>query len=320
MTHDLYRPDGAHIPTSNYRPRGPRPPATTRSPGHVKVVDLLLRPRPCPPPGAPPRRRVVALVVGAAGLSVLLLTAVVMTFTNAIDTDPPHPPSYPAGPAVSPAGPAVTPSRPGPVSEQTRMARDRLAAAPMPKTGTGNAYNRPQLSTRDPGVIRLPPARSVGGWGVRTGYPQTPEGALAQLAAINVATFQSASTAGARAVIRDWAAPGGPTPTSWSGVRAMASLVQSAGVSGPDPLLSMQAIPQMGLIKGVVGDDFVVACVDMSIDIHYGGTSRIAAVDCQRMLWLNDRWVIGPGPEPAPATSVWPGTDAAIDAGYKDLQ
>jgi len=38
------------------------------------------------------------------------------------------------------------------------------------------------------------------------------------------------------------------------------------------------------------------------------------------MVWDTDRWLIGPGPEPAPAPSVWPGTDLAIEVGYQDLR
>jgi hypothetical protein len=75
----------------------------------------------------------------------------------------------------------------------------------------------------------------------------------------------------------------------------------------------------MGLIKGQIGPDFVVACVDLSIDITFGGTTTTAAVDCQRMVFTHGRWMIGPGPEPAAAVSVWTDTNAAIDAGYKDL-
>ncbi len=100
----------------------------------------------------------------------------------------------------------------------------------------------------------------------------------------------------------------------------MTSLLDSAGLPGSGSA-SLQVVPRpaMGLIKGTVGTDFVVACVDFSIDITYGGTTTTVAVDCQRMLWHGGRWVIGPGPEPAPAEQVWPDTDAAIDAGFRDL-
>jgi len=49
-------------------------------------------------------------------------------------------------------------------------------------------------------------------------------------------------------------------------------------------------------------------------------TARVALADCQRMVWQGNRWVIGPGREPAPPPSIWPGTDVAIDAGYKELR
>jgi hypothetical protein len=51
------------------------------------------------------------------------------------------------------------------------------------------------------------------------------------------------------------------------------------------------------LIKAASAPDFVVACVDLTIHVTYGGTSQRPAVDCQRMIWSGDRWLIGPGPE-----------------------
>ena len=38
------------------------------------------------------------------------------------------------------------------------------------------------------------------------------------------------------------------------------------------------------------------------------------------MVWQDDRWVIGPGEEPAPAPSLWPGSQASFDAGYQWLE
>jgi hypothetical protein len=100
----------------------------------------------------------------------------------------------------------------------------------------------------------------------------------------------------------------------------MASLLESTGASTDGTArLSIQAIPRMGLINGTVGNDFAVACVDFTVDITFGGTSRTVAADCQRMLWDGERWLIGPGREPAEAPSVWPDTDAAVNAGYRDL-
>jgi hypothetical protein len=76
----------------------------------------------------------------------------------------------------------------------------------------------------------------------------------------------------------------------------------------------------MGLIKGTVGAEFAVVCVDFEFTVTVEQTSRIAIADCQRMAWAGDRWMIGPGAEPAPAPSVWPGTDAAVGVGWRDLR
>ena len=78
--------------------------------------------------------------------------------------------------------------------------------------------------------------------------------------------------------------------------------------------------PLMGLIKGTVGSDFVVPCVDFQFDATLQTTVHVAAADCQRMVWQHDRWVVGSGFEPANPPSVWADTDLAITVGYKDLR
>ena len=101
----------------------------------------------------------------------------------------------------------------------------------------------------------------------------------------------------------------------------MASLLSAAGLSGAgSPQLAIVVRPAMGLIKGTVGPDFAVVCVNLEFTVTVEQTSRIAIAYCQRMAWAGNRWVIGAGPEPAPAPSIWPGTDAAIDAGWRDLR
>lgn len=101
----------------------------------------------------------------------------------------------------------------------------------------------------------------------------------------------------------------------------MASLLSAAGLSGAgSPQLAIAVRPVMGLIKGTVGEEFAVVCVNFESPSPLEETSRIAIADCQRMAWTRDRWLIGAGAEPAPAPSIWPGTDAAIDAGWRDLR
>lgn len=213
------------------------------------------------------------------------------------------------------------------VSEQRRSpgqaelaARDELAARPM-RQFPESAMWPGRLSTREPGEpILLPHATSVGRAGVETGFPQTPEGAMAQLAAIIQTAIESGTLAGARAVIRNWAMPGGATTTSWSGVTAMAELLSELQLSSAgSPDLVIDVTPAMGLIKGSVGPDFVIPCVDFEFDITLERTIRFGTASCARMVWTEGRWMIGPGTEPADAPSLWPGTDQAYSVGYRDL-
>lgn len=206
--------------------------------------------------------------------------------------------------------------------------QDRIAKRPLPTAALEDAQPGP-LATGDPGTLPVPAPTRAGPANVPTGFPHTPTGALAQLIAIDQAAIGSGSVAVAQSVIEAWAAPGGPTAETWTGVQAVAALLSAAGLpasaSSTPGGLTVTVEPAMGFIKGRVGDDFVVPCVDLVVtasirDAQTVGPHRVAAADCQRMVWAQDRWVIGPGAEPAPAPSVWPGTQASFDAGYLWLQ
>lgn len=221
--------------------------------------------------------------------------------------------------STAPVGAHSASSAGGESSEQ--RARDALAARVMPSVDVSASEPAP-VSTADPGApIVLPAARETGPAGVATGFPHTAAGALAQLAAIDQTALQSGSLSGVRAVIAGWAAPGGPTTMSWSGVAAMAQFLDAAGLSGGgSPQLAMVVTPLMGEIKGSVGPDFVVPCADFEVDVTVSQTARGAVADCERMVWRGGRWMIGPGHEPADPPSVWPDTDTAIGVGYRDLR
>jgi len=212
----------------------------------------------------------------------------------------------------------------GSVSEQSaqdQLANKRLPDAPLEAAQPGN------LSSGTTGTLQIPVPMDVGEVGVATGFPQTAAGALAQLAAIDSTALTSASVRVAQDVIARWAAPGGPTPQNWSGVEGVAALLESAGLSSDaQNSITIGAEPKMGFIKGTVGDDFVVPCVDFIITatMASGQPQQVAASDCQRMVWKENgnggRWVIGPGNEPAEAPSLWPGSQASFDAGYEWLE
>jgi hypothetical protein len=259
----------------------------------------------------------LALLIGAGVTAVLLIAGIVLAVVDAV-----HPVRHTADQDTTSS--STTGGGGTGKSGQSDTAvdpRDALADKPMPAVDEADSHPGP-VSTNDPGTpITLPAATSAGPAQVPTGFPHTPQGAMAQLAAIDQTALQSGTLAGAREVIAGWAMPGGATTSSWSGVQAMAEFFDAAGLSGGgNNQLAIVATPLMGQIKGSVGPDFVVPCVDYEIDVTLQQTARGAAADCQRMVWNGTRWMVGPGAEPAPAPSVWPDTDTAIGVGYRDLQ
>jgi len=221
---------------------------------------------------------------------------------------------------------------------------DALAGAPMQMVPDSASHLSALSLHQPPAPLPLPTSSRMGPAGVPTGFARTAAGALAQLAAIDGTALSSASMSGVRDVIAGWAVPGGPTTSSWSGVTAMATLlnaVQRADGSSNDVTSSVAgsaggghlvvvASPLMGLVKGSLpagsgtaggpAPQFVVPCLDIELDVTANSTARGATSDCQRMVWTDGRWMIGAGTEPAPAPAVWPGTDLAYSVGYRDLR
>lgn len=249
--------------------------------------------------------RLLAVLAAGAVIGLALLGGLVLVVVTGPTGGTPHG----AGTAPVPQPPATAVD-----------GEDALAAAPMPSADPGDARPGP-LSTRVAAPLELPRPTGTGAAQVPSGFPHTSAGALAQLAALDVTAMQTGSLDGVRQVITNWAAAGGPNAQTWSGVRGMADLLSAAGLSGAgSPQLAIAVRPVMGLIKGTVGPDFAVVCVDLEFAVTVAQTSRLAVADCQRMAWIGARWLIGPGEEPAPAPSVWPGTEAAISVGYRELR
>ena len=261
------------------------------------------------------RTRLLAALAGLAALAVVLLVGVGLWVWFRL---------HPSGPSATEEGTPATAAQDRGTASATQDAqqlrRDALAAAAMPRV-PAEAAKPAVLSSRDPGVIVLPASTGTGPAGVASGFAHTPAGALAQLAAIDKNVLDTATVDHAREVIAGWAAPGGPTGQSWTAVKALVSFHSAAGLSGGASAgVALRATPMMGLVKATEGPDWAVVCVDFEVDATITQTARIAAADCQRMAWAADRWVIAAGLEPAPPPSIWPGTDAAIDAGYRNLR
>jgi hypothetical protein len=281
---------------------------------------MLTRTRPAPAtdrPGEWSRGRLIAALMLLLLIVLSLASGVVLWIWLRF-----HPTSTAAGTVVvgdeSVGAPA--PGLSGGPGDQVQARRDALAAAPMAKSDL-RAAQPSTLSVRDPGAIVLPASTSTGPIGIPSGFPRTSEGALAQLAAIDADLLNTASVDHARQLITAWAAPGGPTAQSWTGVQAIAGFLSAAKLSPAGGSgLAIRATPLMGMIKATDGPDWAVVCVDLEVDATLKASGQVAVADCERMAWDGARWVIGPGAEPAPGPSIWPGTDAAIDSGWKALR
>lgn len=273
----------------------------------------------------------LALLIGVGVTGAVLVFGLVLAVVYAVQ------PARDTGGTTTPGGGTTQAGGGGAAgsggSRAARDPRDLLADKAMPQVD--EAASHPSgVSSANPGVLMVPAATATGPAQVPTGFPHTPAGALAQLAAIDQVAMQSGSLAGARAVIAGWATTGGPTASSWSVVQGLGTLFDQLGLSGGGSgQLALVLTPLMGQIKGSVGADFVVPCVDFELDITFQQTARGATADCQRMVWTpttsgpasgpgkaGGRWLIGAGAEPATPPSVWPDTDTAISVGYHDLR
>ena len=213
-------------------------------------------------------------------------------------------------------GAGATPHSPS--AESGTAARDSAAAR---ATSIDEAQPGP-LSTGPTGTIRIPQPSKLGEAQVGTGFPPSAEGALAQLIAIDRRAIESASVVTAQDVIAAWAAPGGPSAESWSGVAAVQTLLEAAGLPANGSTdLAIQLEPAMGLVQDA-GTGMATVCVDFILTASVAGNQpdRVAAADCQHMTWHGDSWTIAPGQEAEPTPSLWPGTQASYDAGYQWLE
>jgi hypothetical protein len=178
------------------------------------------------------------------------------------------------------------------------------------------------LSTGSAGSINVPQPSTLGEAQVGTGFPESAEGALAQLIAIDKRAIESASVVTAQDVISAWAAPGGPSSDSWSGVAAVKTLLESAGLPANGATdLAIRLDPAMGLVRDAEMGRATV-CVDFILSVTVGPSrpARIAAADCQHLAWAAGRWEIATGAEALPTPSLWPGTQASYDNGYQWLE
>jgi hypothetical protein len=249
------------------------------------------------------RARLWVALAGAGAVASLLIVGVAILIANSPRTS-----LIVDGGAPSPGGGlGALPSAP---------LRDRIAAAPMPSLDPADA-TRPDPAVTPAPPIHLPHAVEGRGPAGVPVYGHTAEGAVAQLAAVDVAVLEAMDVAYTSEVHRAWVMPGGPALEEWDLAVNVAAFLRGARQgSVKDAAVTLTVAPAGGLVKGTDGPDWVLACVLLDVRATIRADYRMGWGHCARMQWTHDRWRIAPGTPPAPAPSAWPGSRAAATAGW----
>lgn len=199
---------------------------------------------------------------------------------------------------------------------QASETRDQIAASPMPTLDPA-AATRPDPATDVSPAIRIPgPVVGRGPAGVPV-FGHTPEGAVAQLAAIDASVLEEMSVPQAREVHSAWVQPGGPSFEEWDLTQNVTAFLRGARQAASKDVTTMvEVAPAGGLVKGVDGPDWMLACVLLDIEATIQTSYRMGWANCHRMAWIGERWLIAAGSQPAKAPSAWPGSKAALAVGW----
>lgn len=241
------------------------------------------------------RGKLLALAVGVAIGFVVVVMGLVLALSQAL-----RPPS--AAPSASPL-----PTAAGSATVVGGV-RDAAAAAPLPSSAASS------------GELLLPqPSRLGGVGGVASGFPHTGEGAVAQLADIDLTVLSTMRPEVARSSYQAWALPGGVGADAWIltvHVEAFQDTLARAGLNNP----TVTASPAAGMITATDGPDWVIACVLMDVRATLRTEARLGWGHCERMQWADGRWQIAPGVPPTQPDSVTLGAPAATAAGWRPIR
>ncbi|GAB2863511.1 hypothetical protein [Nocardioides pacificus] len=254
------------------------------------------------------RRRLLGIVAAAVAVAALLLGGLAYGVLLAING---------VGDETS-AHVAATGESAGSTEARGEAHRDEIAAKPM-LTVPDRAAFPAETTSAEPPEIYVPPGTGVTGPAfVLTGFPHTPEGAIGQLAQIDLAVLQAMSLDTAEEVYNAWALPGGVRAEEWWITTSVRAFLSSTGMGEvKDPSSSVSLKPAAALVKGTDGPDWATVCVLMRVSATYKSEAQIAFAHCERMQWVGGRWMVAPGVPPAPAPATWPGTQLAHEAGWR---
>ncbi|KJK43565.1 hypothetical protein UK23_32715 [Lentzea aerocolonigenes] len=246
-------------------------------------------------------------------VAIVLLGAVAAVVGAHYATKPPSPPTNFPAPTLEIVTGSGTPTQD----------ENLLAVAPMLQLPAQAA--QPQAMTAGsagPVLAIARPTISVNRW-IPGGFPDTPEGALGQLKALNETALASADPQVYARGYRELSEPGAPDPGSTGlaallrSMRSRAQLPATGSVAG----LTASYLVTHGQVKGAVpASHYVVVCVLGQLSIGFNGEVAAAGVgDCQAMRWSGTEWRIASGALAAAAPCAWPGSADMVKAGYREL-
>lgn len=262
------------------------------------------------------RRRRAGLTLGGFALVavVVLVALVVWLLGRGLAPDQPTPSLPPASGSGAPG--AELDNGGWDVSAETTLATTPMLTLP------DSAALPHALSTDTAGpVLRLPGPTQTGGRVVPGGFPGTPEGAVAQLAALTETGLEGGDPVGYTRAYQSVALLGAPaveTTSLYSGLQSIRNGAQLPSTGAIADLVFTYKNVE-GLVKGTTDRGrYAVVCVLGELTTGLNGRSLSSgAGDCQAMRYVDGDWRISPGAAAARATLAWPGTAEAARAGYR---
>ena len=266
------------------------------------------------------QRAARAKVITALGVFALVLVVVIVGLVWAGSTrdtgDADAAPGAPVGGSPGAGSPAPHAGAGTAAGGWDTGGQTALAVRPMRQFP--DAASLPQtLATTSLPVITLPTATRANPVGVGEGFPATPEGAIGQLAALEVVGLRDLNPDTYNATYASISLPGAPTPGATPlGYQVARNYDQIVGSGGAGTITSRWQLAG-AQVKGVTdGGRAVVVCVSGQLQAAAQNTVQVATGDCQAMRFTGNDWRIAPVPAAARAPITWPGTEAFNQAGY----
>lgn len=212
----------------------------------------------------------------------------------------------------------VAPDSPAQADSDAAL-KDEIAARPMPSAPP--SANTPAVevqSSTDPLVTPKATGRQVAGVAV---YPRSPEGAVAQLAALDAAALRNLSVDTGRQVHRQWSLPGAMPVNVWAPTSTSMRFWQQHSDQDPTKVTA-DYTPTQGLVKGTADKgQWVLACTLGRLRVSNDADAKQYGLpDCARMKWSDNRWMLDADPGfPALPPVVWPRSSLSYEAGFRDL-